>query len=316
LKISQLIAAYLVREKKLTLQGLGHFTAEVRTSVDTEPDKNGVITPAFNFHFQPAPKVTPDEGLIRFISVETGKIMPLATSDLDSFLEIGRQLLNISKPFVIEGVGVLQKNAQNQLEFIQEETSRSVDEENPARKNGRQTQKEDHIRYSDLKPGKRKTSGMKTAAVFTLVLTGLGIIGLVGYYFYNLSKEKISGNTNDTIKTLVLSQPPADSTHVLMQVTDTVNNLPADTVTITPVKTGNVDSSFRIVLEIASKSRALRRFADLKEWGHKPLLTELDSNRFKISIAIKAPLSDSIRHRDSLCRFFGKKVWIETSQHE
>jgi hypothetical protein len=66
-----------------------------------------------------------------------------------------------------------------------------------------------------------------------------------------------------------------------------------------------------VVIEVAKKERALKRFADLKEWGHKVILYTSDSIDYKIAFPIKAPLSDSIRYRDSLSHFFGRKVWIE-----
>jgi hypothetical protein len=71
--------------------------------------------------------------------------------------------------------------------------------------------------------------------------------------------------------------------------------------------------NFKLVLEIASKNRAYKRFADLKEWGHKVVMTTTDSVQFKLAIPVFAPVSDSSRHRDSLSRFFGKKVWVETN---
>ena len=54
------------------------------------------------------PVSAPDEEFIDFIRRETGKIKPLAESDLDSFLSDGKILLNIDKPFHIEGIGSLQ----------------------------------------------------------------------------------------------------------------------------------------------------------------------------------------------------------------
>jgi hypothetical protein len=96
-------------------------------------------------------------------------------------------------------------------------------------------------------------------------------------------------------------QPQTDSSQAA--------NPPGETET---APTNVTPSGFEVVLEVANKKRALQRYADLREWGHKVQMSTQDSLTFKLSIPIDAPLSDSIRHRDSLSRFFGRKVWIET----
>jgi hypothetical protein len=86
-----------------------------------------------------------------------------------------------------------------------------------------------------------------------------------------------------------------------------------DTVTVSAITTVKPDPGmFNLVLEIAHLNRAMKRYADLKEWGHKVEMSTSDSVNYKIFIPVSAPLSDTIRHRDSLSRFFGRKVWIET----
>jgi hypothetical protein len=122
--------------------------------------------------------------------------------------------------------------------------------------------------------------------------------------------------TKDNSTTINLSEPPA-------QQEDTANNVISATDTSAKVFTTTADSiktvsiapaakdSFYVVLEMARKDRAMKRYADLTEWGHKVVMTTKDSVDFKISFPIKAPLADTAKHRDSLGRFFAKKVWIE-----
>ena len=54
-------------------------------------------------------KPSEDNDLIDFIVQNTKKIKPLASADLDSFLTLGRQFLNIGKPFTIQNLGTLEK---------------------------------------------------------------------------------------------------------------------------------------------------------------------------------------------------------------
>ena len=73
---------------------------------------------------------------------------------------------------------------------------------------------------------------------------------------------------------------------------------------------------FGVVLERANRQRALKRYADLKEWGHNVRMVTRDSVTFKLYILVNAPLKDTARHRDSLRVFFNRRVWIETNPDE
>lgn len=70
-------------------------------------------------------------------------------------------------------------------------------------------------------------------------------------------------------------------------------------------------ASFQVVLENSYRERALRRYADLREWGHDVRMVTNDSQTFKLFIPIDAPLSDTAFHRDSLRVFFGRPVMVE-----
>jgi len=120
LKLSLLFFDYLVQNKELNLQGIGHFSLDETVLKTPEQESEGILIVPGSIRFQLDKKVVPDEKLISFISKETGKIKPLASSDLDSYIELGKQLININKPFILEGIGLLQKNGQNQLEFVED----------------------------------------------------------------------------------------------------------------------------------------------------------------------------------------------------
>src|SRR6185437_15191478 len=106
----------LLKTKQLTLQGIGifHLDASVPTSAD--PDKP-IIIPENAITFQYDPRAKEDEGLVDFIVEHTKKIKPLAASDLDSYLSLGRQFLNIGNPLILPGIGTLDKLNSGVLAF-------------------------------------------------------------------------------------------------------------------------------------------------------------------------------------------------------
>jgi hypothetical protein len=74
--------------------------------------------------------------------------------------------------------------------------------------------------------------------------------------------------------------------------------------------------NFNVILEVAKKDRAFKRYTELKVWGHDIRMETEDSLRFKLFIPILAPIADTTRHKDSLRLFFDKNVWIEIPADE
>jgi hypothetical protein len=316
LKVAQLLYPYLIKNKRLVLQGLGVILLEESTQPAPVTRRDAPVSPGI-ITFELDKKAPVDEEFILYVSKETGKIKPLATSDVESFIETGKQLMNISKPFVLDGIGKLQRDIHNQIEFVQDEFGPVENEEIPGRK-ALKPKLNEGIKFDDdyMHPAETTTrsSGSK-AIVFVLIVAGLGLIGWVSYFFYNQSilDENIA---KDNTSRLVLSSPPADSQLINTEIDTTASVAeepqPNKRDTLSVLPTSEVQN-FKLVLEIASRNRAFKRFADLKEWGHKVIMTTTDSVQFKLAIPVFAPVSDSSRHRDSLSRFFGRKVWVETN---
>ena len=107
---------YLLKRKQISLQGIGTFKIDALVPESTDNDKPVIIPPdAITFVYDP--KTGEDDELINFIVQNTKKIKPLASADLDSYLTLGRQFLNIGKPFTIHNLGTLDKLKSGDLEF-------------------------------------------------------------------------------------------------------------------------------------------------------------------------------------------------------
>jgi len=297
-KVPELMLKYLLQNKILHIQGLGSFSL---TSGTISQDDQ---IPAGSVSFKLDAKTKEDPELINFISAQTGKIRPLAAADLESVIIQGKQFLNISKPFILDGLGILQKDMRNDIEFIQYV---APDKNENHRSEKRKDEDSIHFNENYLTPIGRKSDHSRNLTMAALIFVGCSIIGWVGYYFYQKS-----GNEEIQLSQISLSSAPAiDTTQNV--VTEPQSLTPADSlnksISLPPAEVS--DARFNVVVEVAKKNRAYKRYADLKEWGHKVIMYTEDSIEFKIAFPIEAPLSDSIRYRDSLSHFFGKKVWIE-----
>jgi hypothetical protein len=316
LKIARLLNSYLSEHKELTLPGIGHFTET--PSAQPLPDDPKKVSS--DIHFRPDPAAVLAPGLIEHISKASGKMRPLAESDLASFLEIGLQLLNISKPFVIEGIGSLVMDANRQISFVQGEAIIHGEDSLPKRKTALdKADTEIHFDDNYLRPSRRSTPAAQRIAIVALVGLGLVLIGWVARYFGN--QQEAGTLDQDNAITEISAPTSTEEGQNSTEQAQTVAQVVTDTVTtklpeVQPAAVPSPESGtagFDIVLEVSKRNRAMKRYADLREWGHKVRMRTTDSITFKLSIPIEAPLADSIRHRDSLSRFFGRRVWIETN---
>lgn len=295
LKLSALFGKYLYQHKTLSLPGLGVFSLDPSAAIPETTDKNfHEIYQHITFRQQPVLK--PDEELIDFIRTHTGKIRPLAESDLESYLSDGKILLNIGKPFYFEGIGTLQKNRQGTYDFIPGlplVDRLSVQQE--------EISAEDAQQRFDPEPARNYTSGnnnsLKAVLVVLAILLGLAAIVWGGYLLYN------SGN-NTSEGTAI-----GDSSVVVAPDSNTVNqgldSVQGDSLMDLSPATGT--DSIRYVIETTpNKTRALRRFSQLQLNGQDiRMRVNGDSTLFDLYFTLPVATGDSTRIKDSLKRFYG-----------
>ncbi|MFM7709466.1 MAG: hypothetical protein ACKO5C_00985, partial [Ferruginibacter sp.] len=195
MKMESLIIQYLLREKQVTLQEIGRFTLHAEIA-DTDEDQ--VYIPDGGVSFLYDPKANPDEGLIRFVMEKTKKIRPLAASDLDSFLMLGKQFLHIGKPFTFHRIGMLSKSQQGDILFSQELTEK-LDLENKKAPIERENGNNESIDFTSNPNPVRPVAWIIPAAILTLVASLL--IGL--FWFWQTDSKPNAGSTSDTTSTSV-----------------------------------------------------------------------------------------------------------------
>ena len=295
MKIEQLIVQYLYLNKQVTLQGIGtiKLNPSVLLPAGNEKDKNFVM-PENAFQFEYNLKAEEDDGLIKFIVQHTTKILPLASSDLESYTMLAKQFLNIGRPLVIEGVGTVQKRQQGNYQFTPGRFVTPKIDDYP--KQIREKRDESVSFESEGKVNNSRRNLQIAIAALVIILAGLGI-------YYVLMDKK----TNQP-EPLAPTEATSDTVR-----TDTLIKTAIDTsIKIAAPKTGTESVSFIIVLKNYSKSGdAQKAFKRLSTYGHKLVVLKVDSLQYQLAMPFKTPLSDTLRAKDSLRRFFGGSPYVK-----
>jgi hypothetical protein len=299
LKFDTLLAQFLYQHRKLALPGIGTFTMDGSAPL---PDENAKLkSPVDGISFSSKSPSLPDEALIDFIRTHTGKMKPLAQADLDSYLTLAQQFINIGKPLFLEGIGTIQK-IKNSFEFIPGAASAIRLE--PLTDRYAENKKKSIA--EEQEETERQGSGTsRKLLLFMGVLGTLALIGWGAYYLYTKSNnpvpEPVAENTVSVI------QP--DSSTITAH-SDSLSGLRPDS-TIKkdslvpaapiPVAAGN----YKFVIETTTnKLRALSRYGQLKKNGVNINLETKDSLTFKLYFLLPATAADTARLKDSLNNYF------------
>jgi hypothetical protein len=295
MKTEQLIVQYLYSNKKVTLQDIGVFNIASDIHIPEDSNKD-IVLPTDAIQFVYDPKAPVDDGLVAFIMESTRKIKPLAYSDLESFIILNKQFLNIGKELVFEGMGTLQKTQGGDYAFTQATTSHVTVEEMPKLITEKVKEK-----ISFATPQK-ETNGTANKNIFWLLLGFVLVIGVSAViYFYNKK-------TNDS----------GAVTAVENIVTDTLPTVKKDTILsqkkiVPPVNNAINDSNnfYVVIREYTDLQTAQKSLKKYVSFGNYIILTTKDSVHYKLRFPFVKPLSDTLRVKDSLSKFFQVKAYVE-----
>ena len=294
LKLSPLLAQYLYLNKELNLSGIGKFRMEPIPELPDNIEKPSINEPTASISFQNDTSVKEDVALIEFISSQTGKMKSLASSDLDSYLELAKQFLNIGKPFLIEGIGTLTKNKSEKLDFtpgfffnekIKENVSEDTDQSSLT--------EESFSDYEEiLSPKKPSIPFSRKIVLLLAVIFGIGLAIWGGYIIYK--------------KTNAAEKPILKKTNTVL-ITDSVNNTLPDATILQEPASVTSRLAYKFVIEEADRNRAFIRYADLKNYGLDVMMETTDSITFKLFFKLAASPADTARIRDSLNIWYGTR---------
>ncbi len=304
MKIDQALIFYLLKHKELPLQGIGVFKLEGAISEPADINKP-VVIPSDAISFVYNPRIGEDPELVKFISETTGKITPLASADLDSYLTLGRQFINIGKPMILPNIGTLEKTNTGELvfkggEYVMDQAapkkvSMEVEEVEP----------KETASFSDFPPA-RKNKAKGALFFFILIILGLIIWAVWNYVINAPQDEETFTHTeitpvNDSDQTV----PLQDS--VPANVTDSSTTAP---LSMKPETSDTV--GFQIVVGIyKTQSAGEARLRDMKLSGRNVILYTTDSVNYKVAEPFpNLPLRDSTRIKDSMRGYYGDRNYL------
>ncbi len=289
MKIEQLLVQHFYQEKTITLQGIGIFTLNADIVFPGENDKD-LIIPTNSISFVYNGRAEEDNALINYIVQQSRKIRPLAAADLDSYLLLGRQFLNIGKPFYIDGIGTLNKNQSGQYEFI---PGHFINAEKDLVHTEAKEKIEETISFaSESKSKSSKKFLIITAAIVVFAMGAWGV-------WYWLNNKKDPAPVSNAIPNSN-SLPVADTLSI-----KTKDSLPITNTTVTPTLSTSSPYTFKIVFEnTTNKAAAEKRMISLINRGHKVIIYSTDSVHFKLAEPFTRPLSDTTYVKDSLNQYY------------
>lgn len=296
MKIEQLLVHYLLKTKELTLQSIGTFRLDASIPDSSDSDKPVVIPEnAVSFHYDPRTKE--DENLINYIVEHTNKIKPLAASDLDSFLSLGRQFLNIGKPFTLYNLGTLEKTNSGELVFKAGQLIAEKIEPHKLKTEESDITSEEENLFNDYQQPPRSNSLPKIILSLLVLLILAAIVWAVWHFAFSKKNETETINTTESIV------PLSDSSNLLKdsslasrpQKDSSLGKAVSDTFT------------FKVVVnQYYTLDAAQARLAKLKTFNRNVIMYTTDSSKYKIAEPFKLPLSDTTRVLDSLKRYYTK----------
>ena len=291
MKIEQLLVQHFYNNKEVTLQGMGTFTLSADFVMPKENDKDVEIPDnAISFHYNA--RATEDDNLIKYIVEQTRKMKALAAADLDSYLVLGKQFLNIGKPFKIEGMGMLVKTQQGDLEFTKGHSFHAKAETAQAAVKEKRVNPEISFASETKKPEGSNKKGLLLAGIFIVLV----LVAATAWYFLNKKDNNVVDNT------------------ALIVNTDTakVNIKKADTVAVPVAAPVNDGYTFKVVFfKTIDSATAVARMNMLTARHHKVIMFKKDST-YALAEPFGLPLSDTAHIKDSLNRYYYKgKGFIE-----
>ena len=285
----QLLVKYLYQHKKVSLQGFGTVTLNSNVPDIELIHKNRQI-PIEGVIFDPNIKATTDENFVLFFSQQRGKIRPLAESDIESHLQLAKQLMNIGKPYEVEGLGIfaMQKDGSVVLQPGQYAVT-FADNAGPARLKERTEQQE---KTEAEASGSAIGSGARKVLIAAAILLGVLVIG---WFIWSKMVNKPSENTASGV-------PASDTAQSVKLLQDSLATPPVSTEPL-PVWRAYF-RSFTGKEHLPNMVRLYQKYDSVK-------IETADSTTFRMYVVFQSLVADTAFKADSLNKLFLRPISLE-----
>jgi hypothetical protein len=317
MKISDLLCQYLYQNKELVLEGFGVFHLDQSvSSADSRETQQAYQGITFENNIKsktPAP-------LVDFLVQQSGKMRPLAISDLEAFLMTGRELLNLGKPLILNGIGTLTGYKPSQLDFTPGPFIPVRLDSTEGQFRERVATREDELFRTEENSGGHQSSPQNRTLM--LLVAAILVLLVVGWGVYHFAFQKHDQTVTDTTGQI---QPVDTDTPAAKKDTSAINaaspgNAPGkvDSAAGATVNEGPKTSvaatgpvTFRVLIQTYHDlAKAQKRFDSLRVWGHNVSMETRDSTHYDIIIPFSVPLRDTLKVKDSLSTFFGRPMRV------
>jgi hypothetical protein len=298
-KIAPLLAHYLYTNKRLDLPGIGTFLLSNSVSVEPENSKQSKNIELEGVSFESNPSIKePSEDLIQYISTHSGRIKPLAAADLDSYLWLALQFINIGKPYLIEGIGSLTKINSGGFDFVPGQILTEKLKDIVAKEAESMASRAADDNYKNIFYSKKTKTNWRKPVAILLVLAGIALAIWGGYTVYKkTSAEKDSGDNTDINKKKENIPQSDTATYQKDSVIKMLQKTP--------------EGKNKFILEVSDHGRAMQRFNKLKNYLWDVQIETKDSVSYKVFMLLPVVGADTTRVKDSLSMLNGKRVYIE-----
>lgn len=301
MKIDQAIVLCLLKNKQVTLKGIGRFTIDENFPENADPEKPTTIPPE-SISFFPDSKAPEDEELINFLAQNTKKMKSLASSDIDSYLTLGREFLNIGNPFIIHNLGSLEKTGAGQLQFtpgklVLRPVTLTPKIEAEETVSGREDTQEEN--------GPEDNRGLPFNRNLLLIILLVLIATGVAWYF---GFRKQGPDQSKTSQSIV---PIGDSVTKKGSLSDTITSGKIENPIVLEDTLGHhkiipfSTYTFLIVVKTThNREAAIARYRRLEHYGRNVILFTKDSVIYKVAHPFTLPLYDTAKVLDSLNSYY------------
>lgn len=300
MKVDQVLIQYLLKYRQLPLQGIGVIKLSDGFSNPDDPEKP-IVIPEDAISFVYDTKTREDPELVSFISKTTGKIHPLASADLDSFITLGKQFINIGKAMNIPFIGAIERDNAGNL-YLKSESRRIAKDEIPKRHVIKVDEHHEELGNGtfDEFPSRNENKGRNFLYLLILIILGLTVWAVWKYAFNSEEDETITSTHEENDTASRNSAAFSDSTKTQDAATagsQSSARLATDTV------------GFGIVVgTYTTRESAQKRVSDLTNWGRNVKLYSKDSLTYHVAeVFPNRNLSDTTIVIDSLRKYYGER---------